>query len=53
MSLRKEQYRLLAFTEGNSIIIATHGFAKKTWKIPRREVEVAEARRKEHINRRK
>jgi phage-related protein len=49
----KEQYRLLAFTEGNSIIIATHGFSKKTWKIPRREVQVAEARRNEYLHRKK
>ncbi len=28
----KEQYRLLAFMEGNSIIIATHGFSKKPGK---------------------
>jgi len=49
----KEQYRLLAFTEGHAIIIATHGFSKKTWKIPRREAQVAEARRKEYLNRKK
>lgn len=38
-------YRLLAFwdKEQRALIIATHGFVKKTWKVPKKEIERAEA----------
>lgn len=38
------QYRLLAFwdTESETLIIATHGFIKKTQKTPRKEISKAE-----------
>lgn len=37
-------YRLLAFwdKERRALIIATHGFVKKTWKVPQKEIERAE-----------
>ena len=42
------QYRLLAFwdTETETLIVATHGFIKKTQKTPLKEIEKAEAIRK-------
>lgn len=42
------QYRLLAFwdTETETLIVATHGFIKKTQKTPHKEIEKAEAIRK-------
>ena len=38
-------YRLLSFwdKENRALIIATHGFIKKTWKVPQKEIERAEA----------
>ncbi|MDE5843423.1 MAG: type II toxin-antitoxin system RelE/ParE family toxin [Muribaculaceae bacterium] len=38
-------YRLLSFwdKETNALIIATHGFVKKTWKVPQKEIDRAEA----------
>lgn len=38
-------YRLLAFwdKERRALIIATHGFVKKTWKVPHNEIDRAEA----------
>ena len=38
-------YRLLAFWDKGqrALIIATHGFVKKTWKVPKKEIERAEA----------
>ena len=41
------QYRLLAFwdKEQQRIVVATHGFVKKTWKVPAKEIERAEALR--------
>ena len=45
-------YRLLAFwdKDQNSLIIATHGFVKKTWKIPQKEIARAETIMKEYFN---
>ena len=45
-------YRLFAFwdTETETIIIATHGIIKKTQKTPQKEIEKAEAIRKEYFN---
>lgn len=42
------QYRLLAFwdTESETLVVATHGFIKKTQKTPRKEINKAEAVRK-------
>ncbi len=39
------QYRLLAFwdTESETLVVATHGFIKKTQKTPRKEISKAEA----------
>ena len=43
-------YRLLAFwdKESKSLVIATHGFIKKTQKTPEKEIDRAEALRTEY-----
>lgn len=45
-------YRLLAFwdKERRALIIATHGFVKKTWKVPQKEIERAEAIMKQYYS---
>jgi len=47
----KEQFRLLAFLEGQKVIIATHGIAKKSQDLKKQDLEVAEERRKDHLRR--
>ncbi len=44
------EYRLLAFWDKttNSLVVATHGFVKKTWAVPASEIARAEAIRKEY-----
>ena len=44
------EYRLLAFWDKttNSLVIATHGFEKKTWVVPTNEIAKAEAIRREY-----
>ena len=44
------QYRLLAFwdEQENRLVVATHGFVKKTWKVPAKEIARAEALRKKY-----
>ena len=45
-------YRLLAFwdTENDTLVIATHGFIKKTRKTPTKEIAKAERIRQEYFN---
>ncbi|MBP3536708.1 MAG: type II toxin-antitoxin system RelE/ParE family toxin [Muribaculaceae bacterium] len=45
-------YRLLAFwdKERRALIIATHGFVKKTWKVPQNEIARAEAFMKQYYS---
>ena len=47
-----DTFRVLGFFDGNKFW-AVSGFAKKTEKIPRQEIEVAEARRRDFLTRRK
>lgn len=49
------KYRLLAFwdTEADTLVVATHGFVKKTQKTPAKEIAKAEAIRKEYFNEKK
>ncbi len=49
------QYRLLAFwdTESETLVVATHGFIKKTQKTPRKEISKAEAIRKMYFETKK
>lgn len=49
------QYRLLAFwdTDAETLVIATHGFVKKTQKNPRKEINKAEAVRILYFNSKK
>ena len=45
-------YRLLAFwdKDGENLIVATHGFIKKTQKTPKNEIDKAETLRTEWFN---
>jgi phage-related protein len=45
-------FRLLGFFDGSRLVVVS-GFAKKTEKTPRQELEVAEARRQDYLSRRK
>lgn len=46
-------YRLFAFWDNDeeTLVVATHGFVKKTQKTPKREIDKAENIRKEWFNR--
>jgi hypothetical protein len=45
--------RYPVFIEGDRMVILTNGFQKKTQKTPKREIELAEARKREHQSREK
>lgn len=46
-------FRLLCFFDGGRLVIAAHGFLKKTQKTPRQELKTATMRKKEYFKRRK
>ena len=54
---KKKQYRLLAFWDKEdkmeTLVISTHGFVKKTSKVPSAEAERAENLRKEYFDSKK
>jgi phage-related protein len=47
----KEQFRLLSFIENDAIIIAVHGIAKKSMDLKKQDLQLAEERRKNYIQR--
>lgn len=48
----KLQYRLLAFWDEQQqrLVVVTHGFIKKTWKVPAKEITRAEQLRKKYYD---
>jgi phage-related protein len=46
-------FRLLGFFHSGALIILTNGFTKKTQTTPKNEIEIAEKRKKEYLERRR
>jgi len=46
-------FRLLGFFDGSQSIVLTNAFAKKSQKIPRREIKLAQQRRKDYLERKR
>jgi phage-related protein len=44
-------YRIFCFFDSHSVLILTHGFEKKSMKTPKREIEMAEAYRRDFLKR--
>ncbi|MFC1762674.1 type II toxin-antitoxin system RelE/ParE family toxin [Planctomycetota bacterium] len=47
----RDTFRLLAFFDGPKVVVLAHGFQKKTQKTPRQFIDIAEARKKDYIQR--
>ncbi|MCK5681667.1 type II toxin-antitoxin system RelE/ParE family toxin [bacterium] len=45
-------FRLLGFIEDKELIILNHAFTKKSKKIPKKEIKIAEQRKKDYFSRR-
>ncbi len=52
ISCGSQAYRLFCFFAGHNVVVLTHGLMKKTQKTPQREIERAEAYRREYVQRR-
>ena len=46
-------FRLLGFFDGSTLLLLTNGFAKKTQKTPRQEIELATRRKNEYMLRKR
>ena len=46
-------YRLLGFFDGPKLIVLNHAFQKKTQKIPQKDINIAEHRKKDYFERRR
>jgi phage-related protein len=42
-------FRLLGFFDGSDLIVLNHAFTKKTQKTPKREIKIAEQRKKDYF----
>jgi phage-related protein len=47
-----DAFRVLGFFEPPEVLVLTNGFAKKSEKLPRREIDLAETRRRGYLGRR-
>lgn len=45
-------FRILGFLDGDHLIILNHAFQKKTQKTPKKEIRVAEMRKRDYFKRR-
>ncbi|MBF0378910.1 MAG: type II toxin-antitoxin system RelE/ParE family toxin [Desulfamplus sp.] len=53
IDIGKDTFRILCFFCDNELIILTNFFQKKSRKTPIKEINIAEQRKKEYLNRRK
>jgi len=44
-------FRFLGFLDGERLVVLNHGFQKKTQKTPRKEIQVAEGRKRDYLKR--
>ena len=42
-------FRILGFIKENNLVVLNHAFQKKTQKRPKKEIAIAEARKKDHL----
>jgi len=53
LKLGNNTFRLLGFFDGPELIILNHAFQKKTQKTPKRDIKLAEERKRDYFERRK
>jgi len=45
-------FRILGFLDGNHLVVLNHGFQKKHRKTPKKEIKLAEKRKRDYLDRR-
>ena len=46
-------FRLFGFFDGNGLVVLHHAFTKKTQKTPKKEIKIAEQRKKDYFSKRR
>ena len=46
-------FRILGFLDGDQLIVLNHAFQKKTQKTPKKEIKLAETRKRNYLDRRR
>ena len=46
-------FRLLGFFDGKKLVVLNHAFTKKSQKTPKKEIKIAEQRKKDYFSRRR
>ena len=46
-------FRILGFFDGSRLLVLNHAFQKKTQKLPKKVIKVAETRKQDYLDRRK
>ncbi len=46
-------FRLFGFFDGNDLVVLNHAFTKKPQKTPKKEIKIAEQRKKDYFSRRR
>ncbi len=47
----RKRYRIIYFLASSQTLVMLHGFTKKSGPVPRRDVEIAKARRNDYLSR--
>lgn len=50
-TLGSNTFRMLGFFDGSKMIVLTNGFAKKSQKVPKQEIKLAEQRKRNYLRR--
>lgn len=51
VNVGRDTFRLLSFFDGPQLVVLNHAFAKKTQKIPRSDIRLAEQRKRDYFRR--
>jgi len=51
VQIGNNNFRILGFFQEGNLIVLNHAFSKKSQKTPRKEIEIAEQRRKDYLRR--
>lgn len=49
----RDTVRIFAFLDASRLVVLTHGFMKKSQRVPRSEIELAEKRKADYLRRQK
>lgn len=52
-SVGRENVRVICFFDGSNLVVLTHGIMKKTERLPKRDIDLAEKRKADYLRRRR